>query len=134
MRAYVDSSAAAKLVINEPESDPMAQFANRDDVEMVSCVLLETELRRVATRAGQSQSKVTKVLESIEVFSLEDGDFRAAGLMAGATLRSLDALHLTAALFTKAEIVVTYDNRMTDAATTLLGMQVVQPRRLTDQD
>lgn len=48
------------------------------------------------------------------------------GLLPGGHLRSLNALHLTAALRVDADIMVTYDQRQADAAETA-GLPVLAP-------
>jgi predicted nucleic acid-binding protein len=53
---------------------------------------------------------------------------RQAGLLPGARLRSLDAIHLAAALSLGAEAVLTYDDRLAEAARGL-GMTVLSPGR-----
>ena len=121
----MDASAAVKLLRQEAESAAMQAFADRSDVELVSTFLLETELRRFATRDAISQTDVTNVLDGVSLFSLEDADFTAAGLLPGA-LRSLDALHVQGALALGADRVATYDARMA-AACGAAGLHVVAP-------
>ncbi|MCL2489959.1 MAG: type II toxin-antitoxin system VapC family toxin [Propionibacteriaceae bacterium] len=115
MRAYVDTSAAAKLLQRESESAQMQRFANREDVELVSTLLLETELRRFASRSMISQTAVSDVLEGVSLFGFEESDFKAAGLLPGETLRSLDALHIQGAIALGADCMVAYDTRLADA-------------------
>ena len=64
----LESSAAAALLVEEPESAVPA--AHRDAAvvagdQVVSCVLLETELRRLALRVGVSQAAVTEMLDGV---------------------------------------------------------------------
>jgi len=126
VRAYLDTSAAAKLLQREDESDAMQRFANRDDVELVGTLLLGTELRRFALRHQIGQTAVSDVLDGISLFPFEDADFTAAGLMPGGTLRSLDALHIQGALGLGADFVVAFDARMI-AACGDVGLRVIQP-------
>jgi uncharacterized protein len=52
MRLYVDTSAAAKLLVDEPESDALAAFlehALADGDTVGPSLLLETELRRLGS-------------------------------------------------------------------------------------
>jgi len=126
MRAYLDTSAAAKLLQREAESAALQLFANRDDVELVSTLLLETELRRFATRSGVSQTAVSDVLDGIALYGFEDSDFKAAGLLPSATLRSLDALHVQGAIVAGADCMVAYDARLVTACAEV-GLKVVQP-------
>ncbi|MDF1522323.1 MAG: PIN domain-containing protein, partial [Trueperaceae bacterium] len=52
--------------------------------------------------------------------------YRTAGLLPGAHLRSLDALHVAAALQGDCRTMVTYDRRQSEAARAA-GLQVVAP-------
>jgi uncharacterized protein len=70
MIAYVDTSAATKLVIEEPESEQLATYLDKlitDDVSLVSSILLETELRRLAVRHNLSQALVWDVLQRFDL-------------------------------------------------------------------
>lgn len=118
MTSYLDSSAAAKLLVQEPESAALASHLERvlDDSDVVSSALLETELRRLAVRHALSQEAVTTLLERVDIIEPSRSVFHEAGLLPGPTLRSLDALHLATALRMDANEVVTYDARMLDAA------------------
>ncbi|TVR90173.1 MAG: PIN domain-containing protein [Trueperaceae bacterium] len=129
MRHYVDTSAAAKLLVEEAESDALAAFLDKalDDGDTIgSSLLLETELRRLGIRLAIPQERVTLVLERMALL-VPDGDvFRNAGLLPDATLRSLDALHVAAALRWGADGVVTYDERQATAARSV-GLSVASP-------
>ena len=112
MRYYLDTSAAAKVLVEEPESAFLVAFLDASVVggdAIGSSRLLETELRRLAIRMALEQEHVTQVLERLELLVLDDEVFRTAGLLPGASLRSLDALHIAAALCWGADAVVTYD-------------------------
>ena len=126
MRAYLDTSAAAKLLQREAESVALQSFANRDDVDLVSTLLLETELRRFASRNTIGQAAVSEVLDGISLYAFEDLDFKAAGLLPGPTLRSLDALHIQSALVLRADCMVTYDTRLVQVCSEV-GLSVAQP-------
>jgi len=126
MRAFLDISAAGKLVQAEAESEAMEQFANRSDVELVGSMLLETELRRMAVRNGFDQADVSDVLDGITLYPFRDSDFMMAGILPGEMLRSLDALHIQCALSVGVDCVVTYDTRMIDACSQV-GLVTVQP-------
>lgn len=128
-RWYVDTSAAAKLLVDEAESVALAMTLDTGEAELASGVLLETELRRLAERVPNlTQSAVTQVLAGITIVEMPASLFREAGLLAGASLRSLDALHLAAAIRLGVDAVVTYDIRMADAAHAL-GFEVLTPGR-----
>jgi len=125
-RCYLDTSAAAKLVVAERESDVLAEWLDQSDLRPMATLLLETELRRLAVRLGLSQQAVTGVLERVELYALPDTAFREAGLMPRQDLRSLDALHLAGALRLDVEVLVTYDERLA-AAGADVGLTVLAP-------
>lgn len=129
MRWYVDASAAAKLLIEEPESDALAAFLDRavaDGDDVGSSRLLETDLRRLGIRLDVPQEHVTLVLERLDLLLPDSDVFRTAGVLPGPALRSLDALHVAAALRWEAEGIVTYDVRQAAAARGV-GLQTAAP-------
>lgn len=126
MIVYVDSSALAALIVEQPESGELEEWLDGVDGDLVACDLLETELRRVAVREGIDQSDITKILDGVSLASLDRAAFRSAGMLPFQNLRALDALHLQAALLLQADAVLTYDHRMAEAAVAL-GFQVFSP-------
>ncbi|KRF36953.1 type II toxin-antitoxin system VapC family toxin [Nocardioides sp. Soil805] len=126
-RWYIDTSAALKLLVEESESTALVQALDDEAPDIVASLLLETELRRVVAREpALSQAAVSDLLASISVFELSPSVFTEAGLLPGPTLRSLDALHLAAAIRLCVDQVVTYDRRMAGAARDL-GLAVLAP-------
>lgn len=126
-RCYLDTSAALKLVVEEAESDALVDELRRRAPRLVACLLLETELRRVAAREpALTQRAVSELLGGVDLHELPPPLFTQAGLLPGAGVRSLDALHLAAAIRLEVEAVITYDVRMAEAATSL-GMKVLAP-------
>jgi predicted nucleic acid-binding protein len=126
---YVETSAAAKLIIEEPESSRLAAHLDRavdQDDGLLSSMLLETELRRLAVRTGVAQSVVTRLLEHFDLLEIDRSLYREAGLLPGPHLRSLDAIHVAAALRANADAMVTYDLRQADAADSV-GLSVQTP-------
>jgi predicted nucleic acid-binding protein len=126
---YVETSAAAKLLVDEPASGRLA--ARLDDAvacddAVLSSMLLETELRRLAVRVDLAQTAVTQLLERFDLVETDRSLYREAGLLPGRHLRSLDALHLAAALRVGADVMVTYDHRQADAADAA-GLPVLAP-------
>lgn len=126
-RWYLDTSGALKLLVEEAESDALAQTVDATEPDLVACRLLETELRRAAQRGSQlTQAEVSTFLDGVGLYAVPASLFREAGLLPGPNLRSLDALHLAAALRIGVDAVVTYDQRMADAARAL-GFPVIAP-------
>lgn len=125
-RFYLDASAAAKLLVEEPESAAFVKWADGDSVELVATLLLETELRRLATRYALPQLQVTHILAAVSLYDLPLSLYREAGLLPGVALRSLDALHLIGALRLGVDAIATYDERLARAAREV-GVAVIAP-------
>lgn len=128
MSIYLDSSAGAKLLVEEEESAALARHLDTRAAgePVVSSALLETELRRVAVRLGLGQADVTDLLSRLVLVDPDRALFTEAGLLPGPGLRSLDALHLATAVRVQATSVIAYDTRLLDAARTL-GLQTAAP-------
>lgn len=129
MAFYLDTSAAVKLVVSESGSRAMSRWAGEHAAEVVSSDLLRTELLR-ATRRGapEHMPRARAVLDSITLLSVPAETFEHAAELEPLLLRSLDAIHLAAALELGDELdgIVTYDDRLSDAAE-LLGVAVISP-------
>lgn len=124
---YLDTSAALKLVVDEPESAALALLLDNEQPDLVACWLLETEMRRVAQRAeALTHAIVSEFLDGVGLYEVPASLFREAGLLPGVDLRSLDALHLAAAIRIGVDHVVTYDARMGGSARAL-GLSVLAP-------
>ena len=129
MGFYLDTSAAAKLVVAEPESPALLSWARDHDGELVSSDLCRTELLRATRRAAPGRMvQARAVLDSLTLLGLPASMFERAGLLDPVTLRSLDAIHLACAVELGDELdgFVTYDDRLATAARAL-AMPVVAP-------
>jgi uncharacterized protein len=125
---YLDSSALVKLVVREPESSALQRYLRRRP-RRVSCALARVEVvRAVRPQGTDAINRARRVLERLNLLRLDDPLLEAAAQLDGPSLRSLDAIHLAAAhaLGAELESVVTYDLRMTGAATGL-GLRVASP-------
>ncbi|MGH2718309.1 MAG: type II toxin-antitoxin system VapC family toxin [Actinomycetota bacterium] len=114
---YIDTSAFLKLVVAEPESDPLrAWLASHDDIW--SSELLRTESLRAASRLGVERRIVETALEVVALVLPGSATFAVAGKLGPEAMCSLDALHLATALEMGADLegLVTYDHRMADGA------------------
>jgi predicted nucleic acid-binding protein len=125
---YLDTSAAAKLLVEEPESARLASYLDGLEAQedIMSSGLLETELRRFGTRVDIPQSAVTEVLARVGLIEPDRSMFLEAALLPGPQLRSLDALHMATAIRLDADAVVAYDRRLLEAARSL-GVNAVSP-------
>lgn len=127
---YLETSAAAKLLVEEAESAMLAAWLDdrvAQGVTVLSSLLLETELRRLAVRTGLVQERVSHLLDRIDLVELDAPTCRTAGLLDGPRLRSLDALHVAAALRADCQTMISYDGRQADAAR-MVGLHVVAPQ------
>ena len=116
---YVDSSAIVKLVIAEPESNALRHYLSRRQ-PLVSSALARTEVARALLPAGAAAvARGKNVLRSIQLLRINDRVLTDAGAMEPPELRSLDAIHLASVrqLGPSVREIVTYDERMADAAT-----------------
>ena len=123
--SYVDTSAAMKLVIAEPESAALAEGLSSDR-RLVASWLLHTEMHCAAGRHPDDvdPGAVQHVLATMNLVDLTRGDMIAAGTHA--PLRSHDAIHLAVAIRFGVDEMVTYDLELAEAATSA-GLTVYSP-------
>ena len=126
---YLDTSAALKLVVAEPETGRLELWmADHAGIPRVSSRLLRIEmLRAVTSTAPRRISRVNVVLSAIALLSMDDVA-PAAEVIGDKTLRSLDAIHLATAheIRTELSAFVCYDKRLRDSAHAL-GLPVEAP-------
>jgi predicted nucleic acid-binding protein len=112
----LDTSALAKLVVDEPGSTALREWL-RVDVVPAASALVRTELRRAARRLDPSLLPAADaVIARLHLLRVDDDVLDLAGRLDPAALRSLDALHVATALRAGADVLVTYDTRMATAA------------------
>lgn len=75
---------------------------------------------------GNPAAAISMVLDRVVLHALPRSVYTQAGLLPGRSLRSLDALHITAALRLEVDIALIYDVRMRDAAVES-GLRVLAP-------
>ncbi|MET0695781.1 MAG: type II toxin-antitoxin system VapC family toxin, partial [Propionibacteriaceae bacterium] len=118
MAHYLDTSALVKLVVAEAETEALRVWLDGADL-LVSSDLARTELLRAVRRAAPGRAiQARAVLDSITLIGIDGAMFETAGLLEPTTLRSLDAVHLAAALSLGDDLdsLITYDERLADAA------------------
>lgn len=116
-----------KLVVDEVESVALAAVLDSERPDLVACLLLETELRRAVHRdQALTQELVSGLLEGVAIYEMPAPLFQEAGLLPSVSLRSLDALHLAAAIRIGVDRIITYDARMAGSAREL-GLSVLAP-------
>ncbi len=130
MAFYVDTSALVKLVVAESETEALQSWLAAAGVELVACDLARTELMRAVRRVVPDRVlRARAVLDSLVLTEVTPAIFEIAGRLDPPGLRSLDALHLAAALDLGDDLdgIVTYDDRLGEAAMAN-GVVVVAPR------
>src|SRR2546421_5349042 len=127
--AYLDTSAAVKLLMTERESPALRRWLRSRPVR-ASASLLRVELVRVVRRAGLPRliPEARKVLAGVHLIHLDDSLLDRAADLDPTDLRSLDSIHLAAAASLGDELaaVVSYDDRLLAAATSL-GLPIATP-------
>ena len=130
MAFYVDSSALVKLVVAEPETAAFRAWLDESGRELVACDLARTELMRAVRRAMPDRVLQARgVLDALTLLHVTPAVFEDAGRLDPSGLRSLDAIHLAAALDLGDDLdgLITYDDRLADAAVSH-GIAVLAPR------
>lgn len=124
--SYLDTSAAIKLVVTEPESGALRTHLMLSQGRLASSMLLHTELHCAAhRRTGQiSVAAVNAVLSLVTLVDVTRGELIAAGTHS--PLRSNDAIHLATALRLGADEMLTYDQELAATAASA-GIRIVTP-------
>lgn len=126
---YLDSSALVKLVRTEDESPALWRWlVGNQQVPWCCSALCRVEVPRAVGELGpDARRRATDVLAELEQLPLNEGTLDAAAAIPG-RLRSLDAIHLAAALRRREDLTafVAYDHRLLAAATET-GLPVVSP-------
>lgn len=133
--AYADASALVKLVRDEPESEALRSYLAF--VGIVTCELALTEVPRAVRRAAADDPRLPldrlldragAVLESVGLVPLDRGILLAAGAIVEPGIRTLDAIHVAAAVsLGTVDAFVTYDERQA-AVARLSGLRVPELR------
>jgi len=127
---YLDSSAFVKLVVEEPETAALRGYLAALGERRVSSALLRTEaLRAVRHLGADALATVREGLRRVDLIGIDDRILDAAGTLDPRVLRTLDAIHVATAMAVgdDLEVVVTYDERMADAARSV-GLATAAPR------
>jgi len=123
---YVDSSALAKLVIAEAETQALKRH-------LTGCLVTSSELAIVeVTRAcarvapGAARQRARLALEDATLVGIDRPVVERAARLVSGGLRSLDAIHLATALAVEPDELVAYDRRLLEAAAEA-GLSVASP-------
>lgn len=125
---YLDTSALGRVLLAEPDAPLIRQSIARHD-GWWSSELLVVELRRLGAREALSDA-AEALLSAVRLVPVDGRSLRRASRIAPQVVRSLDAVHLEAAvhLHDRSEIdtVLTYDRQLR-AGCTHHGLAVEAP-------
>jgi predicted nucleic acid-binding protein len=131
MQLYLDSSALVKLVVSEAESSALRTYLaeRQSDVRMAAALVRTEVVRAVAMhRSIELVETARSIIARLHVVPLNNRLLDAAAATLPPELRTLDAIHLAAAMTAPdLRAIVTYDKRLTEAAATA-GLAVMAPR------
>jgi len=130
MLVYADTSALVKLVLHEAETDALITWLDEQEARIVVCELGATELMRAVRRGNPDRAPdAREVLGRCGLLRLDLSLYESAGLLDPTELRSLDAIHLTAAmqLGDQLDAFLGYDDRLLRAARRF-GLPTTSPR------
>jgi predicted nucleic acid-binding protein len=128
---YIDTSAALKLVVEEPESAAVAEYlstaAHQGD-QLVASMLLYTELHCAGKRHALPSQLINSVLSGINLVDVARSDLMYAAAMPG-KLRSADAIHLATGIRLQVDALVAYDSELVSAAADA-GLSALSPGKM----
>lgn len=130
MLVYADTSALVKLVLEEAETDALANWIDEHQTRVLTCDLSSTELMRAVRRSNPDRAPhARELLSRCALIRLDPSLYESAGLLDPTELRSLDAIHLTAAmqLGDQLDAFLGYDDRLLRAARRF-GLPTASPR------
>jgi uncharacterized protein len=132
MQLYLDTSALVKLVVVEAESSALQRYLGEfpGDIRFTAALARTELVRAVAPRRSiEIIEHARHILAKLDFVALSNRLLDAAGTLAPPELRTLDAIHLAAALTAPdLRAMVTYHGRLAQAAANA-GITVAQPRR-----
>lgn len=124
--AYLDTSAALKLVVLEPGRDELLAHLSDPKLTLTASWLLYTEMLCAAGRRPEQlpEQLARQALDQVEFVDLSRRDLTAAGRHA--PLRSNHAIHLEVALRLEVDELISYDRELITAAHRL-GLSTASP-------
>jgi uncharacterized protein len=126
---FADSSALAKLLVEEPETAALEAYVTVPDASISASALVRVELARVVrVRNPAAAPKLHDLLAGLTLVPVVDRVLAVAASLGHARLRSLDAVHLASAVVAGADRLLVYDRELAEAAEAA-GIQAVAPGR-----
>jgi uncharacterized protein len=135
-KAYIDSSALLKLVVEEAETAALeTDLAGRESLLASRLAVLECRRAVRRVRHRRMLQAVDALFEAVYLLDITTPILEAAAAMEPPMLRSLDAIHIaTAVSIGDPDLeVITYDDRCA-AAARANGLVVVAPGKVRTQN
>jgi predicted nucleic acid-binding protein len=111
---YVDTSSLGRLLLQEPDADAIRK-AMANYTSLWSSQLLSVEMRRLGRRVDLEQD-AERLLGAVELTHLGQPQLNRAGRLEPVEVRTLDAIHLEAALWLRGAAtiaaVLTHDKQL----------------------
>ncbi|WP_354700028.1 Ribonuclease VapC47 [Paraconexibacter sp. AEG42_29] len=111
---YVDTSAVGRVLLDEPDAGAILDVIGLYEVRW-SSALLVVELRRLGVKAGLADA-AEEVLGTVRLLDLDMAAVERASRIEPVKVRSLDAIHLDAAVVLArrgdVDAVLTYDRQL----------------------
>jgi predicted nucleic acid-binding protein len=120
----VDSSALAKLVLEEPESRALGCYLGSR--HLIASELSMVEVARVETCTHSAEPSARRVPAEVDLMAVTRGLLDRAAELTSERVRSLDAIHLATALAVEPNEFVAYDRRLL-AAAARVGLTIASP-------
>ena len=126
---YLDTSAMAKLVVEEPESAALRRAIEAAG-DVCTSIVGRIEFERVVRRhVDHPDGAIDAVLELVEIIPLNVANATIAAVVKPSLMKSLDAIHLATVIELRDDIdsFCCYDTQLAAAARDY-GVPVVAPR------
>jgi predicted nucleic acid-binding protein len=116
---YIDTSSLGRVLLAEPDAPAIRELVGRYD-ETWSSALIIIELRRLARREDLT-APADRMLASMRLHPITDAAIKRASRLEPVQLRTLDAIHLEAAIDLHGAgsitTVLTHDEQLRNACT-----------------
>ncbi|MEX2372563.1 MAG: type II toxin-antitoxin system VapC family toxin [Dehalococcoidia bacterium] len=128
MALYLDASALVKLILTEAETPALVAYLRERAIRYSAGIAYTEVLRAVRRQRPHLVSVAMRALGGLNLIDIDDTLLARAATVDPPEVRSLDAIHIAAALTLEDELdaFVTYDRRMAEAAQAA-GLRVEAP-------
>lgn len=123
---YIDTSAFLKVLVQEAHSKDVRRVIAKAD--LWSSTILGVEAHRAGLRLGVGPDAIEEILSKVTLIVPSETTFMAARSVGPAAVRTLDALHLAAAMELESDLdsLMTFDRRLASAGADV-GISIATP-------